>query len=249
MRKNVRSLVEIVDAYLPLAEPIVEIGSYQVEGQEQLADLRSIFAGRDFTGCDMRSGRGVDRIENVEALTFSDRSVGSLIMIDTLEHVRNCHAALGEAYRVLRPEGVIIATSVMDFSIHHHPSDYWRFTPEAFKHLLGPFQQTMVGYQGNPEKPHTVFGVAIKEPAVDSSRALEEIQHAYRRTNGGLYWRGAQVYYALRDLLANVRGWNNRMGFEVIGQAAIATARKPRRAVLPRELTVADDSGEERLAA
>jgi hypothetical protein len=28
------------------------------------------------------------------------------------------------------------------------------------------------------------------------------------------------VYYALRDLLANVRGWNNKMGFEIVEKSA-----------------------------
>jgi len=249
MRKNVRALVEISDRHLPLPEPIVEIGSYQVAGQEELADLRPIFAGRDFTGCDRRPGAGVDRIENVEALTFPDASVGSLIMIDTLEHIQNCHDSLSEVYRVLRPEGVVIATSVMDFAIHHYPSDYWRFTPEAFKHLFRAFEQTLVGYQGNPEKPHTVFAVGVKQSAVDCSVALAEIEQAYRRANGTLYWRGAQVYYALRDLFANLRGWNNRMGFEVISWRAVSPARQPRRAALPSQLTIAQDPAEERLAA
>ncbi|MEX1255770.1 MAG: methyltransferase domain-containing protein [Dehalococcoidia bacterium] len=249
MRKNVRTLVEIADRHLPLPEPIVEIGSYQVQGQAELADLRSIFAGRDFTGCDIRPGPGVDRIENVESLTFPHASVGSLIMIDTLEHIQNCHDSLAEAYRVLRPEGVIIATSVMDFAIHHHPSDYWRFTPEAFKHLFRCFEQTLVGYQGNPEKPHTVFAIGVKQSAVDCSVALAEIEQAYREANGTLYWRSAQVYYALRDLLANVRGWNNRMGFELITQPVVSPMRQARRAALPSELTMAHDPSEERLAA
>jgi SAM-dependent methyltransferase len=249
MRKNVRTLVEIADHHLPLPEPVIEIGSYRVEGQEELADLRPIFGGRDFTGCDLRPGPGVDRLENVEALTFEDGSVGSVIMVDTLEHVRNCHAALDEIYRVLRPEGVVIATSVMDFPIHYHPSDYWRFTPETFKYLFRAFQQTLVGYQGNPEKPHTVFAVGVKQSAVDCSVALAEIQDAYRAANGTLYWRGAQVYYALRDLMANLRGWNNRMGFELIGKRATSPARPPKRAALPSELVLAEEPDEERLAA
>ena len=63
-----------------------------------------------------------------------------------------------------------------------------------------------------------MFAVAVKEPVVDYGVALHQIQASYKQTNGTLYWRMAQVYYALRDLCANVRGWNNRMGFEVIAQ-------------------------------
>jgi hypothetical protein len=103
----------------------------------------------------------------------------------------------------------------MDFYIHLHPSDYWRFTPEAFKYLFRDFDQVLVAFQGNPEKPHTVFAVAAKGPA-DRRAGFAEVERQYRKTNGSLFWRAAQVYYALRDLLANVRGWNNKMGFEIV---------------------------------
>ena len=58
-----------------LPEPIVEFGSMQVEpGQPN--DLRTLFAGRDFTGTDMRPGPGVDRVEDLRGLTFADAASG-----------------------------------------------------------------------------------------------------------------------------------------------------------------------------
>ncbi|MCX7846918.1 MAG: methyltransferase type 11, partial [bacterium] len=88
MRKETRAFVETVSQELRLPEPIVEFGALQVEGQEKYADLRPLFAGKRFIGCDMRAGRGVDRIENVHGLTFRDEEVGSVLMLDTLEHVQ-----------------------------------------------------------------------------------------------------------------------------------------------------------------
>ncbi len=238
MRKNVKGLVAITDQYLPFREPVVEIGSYQVPGQEKLADLRPLLGEKAFIGCDMRAGPGVDRIEDVEGLTFSTGTVGSVIMIDTLEHVRDPRRALAEVYRVLEPDGVVVASSVMDFYIHDHPADYWRFTPEAFAYLFEPFDQVLVGWQGNPEKPHTVFVVAVKEPSVDHAAALREIQEAYRRSNGTPYWRMAQVYYALRDLAANLRGWNNRFGFELVARGTAGSAASLGQHSLPQIQTV-----------
>src|SRR5206468_8321209 len=136
MRKNVRALVGIAESALDLPEPIVEFGSYQVTGQEEAINLRLFFPGKRFIGCDMRPGPGVDRVEDLESLTFEDDSVGAVIMIDTLEHVRDCRRALAEVHRVLKPNGIVVASSVMDFYIHNHPSDYWRFTPSAFEYLF-----------------------------------------------------------------------------------------------------------------
>ena len=56
----------------PLPDPIVEIGSYQVEGQQEIANLRSLFPGRDYLGIDMRPGPGVDCLANVENLPQRD---------------------------------------------------------------------------------------------------------------------------------------------------------------------------------
>ena len=162
MRQNIRFFVEEVSKNFTIMEPIIEVGSFIVPGQEELANLRPIFPRKQFIGCDMRHGNGVDKIENVECLSLNDESVGTVLILDTLEHVENCFKALDEIHRVLRKDGIVIMTSVMDFPIHDYPSDYWRFTPEAFKLLLNKFPIKVIGMQGNPNHPHTVFAIGIK---------------------------------------------------------------------------------------
>jgi SAM-dependent methyltransferase len=162
MRDNVKELVRFVSETLQVPEPIVEIGSLQVEGQVGYADMRPFFSGKTYCGCDMRPGIGVDRIEDVEHLTFEDGSVGTVLMLDTLEHVGNCHRAMQETYRVLKPGGFIVLISVMDFPVHLHPCDYWRFTPQGFELLLDAYSPRWVFFQGNALFPHTVIGFAVK---------------------------------------------------------------------------------------
>ena len=164
MRKETRAFVQTCAAVLPVEEPVVEIGALQIEGQEKYADLRALFAGKEFIGCDMREGPGVDRIENLHGLSFADDSVGTLIMLDTMEHVKYPFKAMQEVYRVLKPGGMVIMTSVMLCPIHAYPSDYWRFTPEAFKVLLEQFATVKV-YDDRPALfPRSVYGVGIKGP-------------------------------------------------------------------------------------
>jgi len=159
-----------------LPEPVVEIGSYEVAGQEGYANVRPFFPGKDYIGCDMRPGPGVDRVENVEKLTFGDDSVGTMLMLDTLEHVANCHDAMREAFRVIKPGGFICIVSVMDFAVHLHPSDYWRFTPQAFDLLLQPFNSHWVFLEGNPFCPHTVIGVGVKGgPGAAAPEGVDEL--------------------------------------------------------------------------
>ena len=88
-----------------LPEPILEIGSYQVAGQEELINLRSLFPGKRYTGLDCRAGPGVDLVADAEQLPQATGSVGTVIAMNTFEHVRHFWRAFAEVERVLRPDG------------------------------------------------------------------------------------------------------------------------------------------------
>jgi SAM-dependent methyltransferase len=167
MRPIVLDFARDVAENLPVAEPLVEIGSRAAEGQEDIADVRSIFGAREHIGCDIQPGRGVDRIEDVHALTFADDSIGTIVALETLEHVADPIRAMREIHRVLRPGGLVAVSSLMFFPIHEHPWDYWRFTPQAFELLLEPFETRLVVGHGWELMPEGVFGVGIKGPYPD----------------------------------------------------------------------------------
>jgi Methyltransferase domain len=165
MRPHIKEFVGRCSQILNIVEPIVEIGSKRFPAQDKLANLRTLFAGRLFVGCDMDPGPGVDRIEFLEKLTFKDGEVGTFILCDTLEHVRDIDKAMGELSRCLDPQqGILIATSVMLFPVHGFPNDYWRFTPEGFRHLARHFGWVATFYGGDPNLPHTVAVVASHQP-------------------------------------------------------------------------------------
>ncbi|MBU1178790.1 class I SAM-dependent methyltransferase [Patescibacteria group bacterium] len=155
-----KNFVRICAETLPIQEPIYEFGSLQVEGK--FADLRPYFPEKKYVGADMREGLGVDVILNLHNIDLPDKSVGTVIVLSTLEHVEFARKAVEEAHRILKPNGVLIISSVMNFPIHDYPSDYWRFTPEGFKSLLRPFETSFVEFVGEKSFPHTIVGVGIK---------------------------------------------------------------------------------------
>jgi SAM-dependent methyltransferase len=169
MRESIRQLVEIVAATLPVKEPIVEFGSFQIPIQVDYADMRLFFPGKEYLGCDMRPGPGVDRIEDLHDITMPTESAGTILILDTLEHVEYPRKALEQVYRVLKPDGIVLVTSVLNYPIHDFPNDYWRFTPEGLKSLLKSFSFCFVDALGEERFPHTVVGLAFKDSVPNDS--------------------------------------------------------------------------------
>lgn len=133
MNRFLFGVARAVTETFTLPEPIVEIGAFQVAGQPEELSLRRLFPGRDYTGLDLRWGPGVDRVADVERLPQPAGSVGTLIAMNTFEHVRRFWQGFAEVRRVLRPDGVFLLSCPFFFHIHDHPHDYWRFTPAASK--------------------------------------------------------------------------------------------------------------------
>ncbi len=154
-----RALAESFD----LPEPILEIGAYQVPGQEEYANLRGLFPGKNYLGVDMRPGPGVDCVANVEALPQADGSIGTVIALSTFEHVPHFWRGFEEVHRVLRPDGAFLVCCPFYFHIHNYPGDYWRFTPQAFHLLLDKYPQRIVGWHGPSKRPAAVWALALRE--------------------------------------------------------------------------------------
>jgi SAM-dependent methyltransferase len=162
MQPFLRDFVRDVLAVVETLDPVVEFGALQVEpGQD--ADLRPLFAGRAYTGTDFRDGPGVDRVEDLRALSFEDGSVGTAVCLETLEHVADPFAAARELARVVRADGgVCLVSTPLLLGIHGYPEDYWRFTPEGLRVVLGGFDDVWVAGIGDPEMPLGVVGVAAR---------------------------------------------------------------------------------------
>src|SRR6476469_9346489 len=155
----IRAFVTELAGMLELPAPVMEFGALQVESGQD-GDLRPLFAGRDFVGTDLRAGPGVDRVEDLRALTFGDGTVGTALCLDTLEHCDDPPQACRELARVTALDGgVCVISSVMLFGIHGYPNDYFRFTPEGFRALLSPFDDVWVAGVGDPNIPFQVVGI------------------------------------------------------------------------------------------
>ena len=168
MNRFIQGVARAVAETFDLPGPVLEIGSYLVAGQESLADLRHLFPGKRFHGIDIRPGPGVDQVADVEALPLETSSVGTVLALNTFEHVPRFWRGFEEIYRVLRPEGALLVSCPFYFRIHNFPSDYWRFSPEALGVLLEAYPSKILGWHGPAKRPANVWALAFREerPAI-----------------------------------------------------------------------------------
>lgn len=228
MTRFLRGMIQAVAESFELPGPVLELGSLQVDGDNDLIDLRRLFPDRPYTGVDFRAGPGVDCVADVEALPQPDGSVGTVLAMSTFEHVKRFWLGFEEVHRVLRPDGVFVVSLPFHFHVHAYPSDYWRFTPEALDLLLEPYPTRIIGWHGAARRMTNIWGVGFREKArVPGPTAMER-------------YRQLMEKYAREPL-----GWSRRLRY---GLGRVLCGRRPFAPYLDREKWTIEVRGREAAA-
>jgi SAM-dependent methyltransferase len=75
-----------------------------------------------------------------------------VVCTEVLEHVLNPFSAICEIYRMLKPGGVLLASSPFNFRIHGPLPDCWRFTEHGWRALLVSFEDVRIHPLEDPER-------------------------------------------------------------------------------------------------
>jgi putative methyltransferase (TIGR04325 family) len=62
-------------------------------------------------------------------------SIGTAVCLSVLEHVDNPFQVFQALYQIMRPNSLLILSTVFSYPYHPSPNDYWRYTPACLKHL------------------------------------------------------------------------------------------------------------------
>jgi SAM-dependent methyltransferase len=134
-RYAVSAFVARAAAHIPRGARVLDAGAG--EGR-----YRRLFARHEYHAADLAVGdsdwdySGLSAVTDLSRLPYSEDTFDAVLSTQTLEHLAEPAAFLGEAARVLRPGGRLYLTAPQCFRLHQAPHDYFRYTRHGLEHLV-----------------------------------------------------------------------------------------------------------------
>jgi SAM-dependent methyltransferase len=119
-------------------------------------------------------------------LPLLESSLKIIVCQEVLEHVRKPEKAIAEFYRVLRPDGELVLQLPFIIGYHPGPTDFWRFSKEAYEELL----------------PRTQWAIFEKRITVGHGSGLHRILTEFFAVHFSLF--GGRIYRLSKGLFALV---------------------------------------------
>lgn len=118
---------------LPKERFILDIGGNRV-GKRGIFNIESY--GHRVVYLNISPKKLPDLLADAAALPFGNNLFDVVICSELLEHMYNHRDVLAEALRVLKPDGVLLATIPFMYPQHPDPNDYLRYTEQFLMHQL-----------------------------------------------------------------------------------------------------------------
>lgn len=90
----------------------------------------------EYIAFDMITGSNIDVVGDVMHAPFNDKSFDTVVSTQVLEHVEKPWTVVEEMYRILKKNGICIATAPFMGPYHADPKDFFRYTVEGMKSLF-----------------------------------------------------------------------------------------------------------------
>lgn len=81
-------------------------------------------------------GNKIDIYGDACQLPLGNETFDTVVAFQVMEHLLEPDMFLSEAFRVLRPKGVLVLTTPFMWGIHEAPYDFYRFTIHGLRYLL-----------------------------------------------------------------------------------------------------------------
>ncbi len=138
-----------------------------------------------YMGCDIiQSDKNqVDIICPATDIPLPDNVKDTVFSTQVIEHVADHRKLLSEAFRILKPGGVIIVSGPMAWEHHEEPYDFFRFTQYGFEWILSEAGFTDIEIKGNGGK-----WAMVGQLTLNSMRSSFAKKSPLRKLLSGLYF-------------------------------------------------------------
>jgi len=166
MRLAVKEFVEYARDHYSLSDPILDVcAGWEPNYYQPLFPDKKYFK-QDQIQFDPPSIDYVCDAHNMSSI--KNDTIGTVLLLEALEHLQKPQAVVDEIFRILRPGGYCIVTTVMTFEIHRTPYDYWRFCPDGICYLFRAFRIFELVLEHNRLFPRGIWCICQKPEAVSS---------------------------------------------------------------------------------
>ena len=95
---------------------------------------------------DLQESSGADIIGDICCFneSISESTYDAVVCTEVLEHVSNPFSAISEIHRILKPNGILFASSPFNFRIHGPLPDNWRISEHGWRELLKDFSDVEI---------------------------------------------------------------------------------------------------------
>lgn len=120
-----------------LAQPVIADYDLTIKTGDQFARYVKLLQ-RPFDHIDsdyliLNPEQGDPLIEELP-LKYSN-AFGTAVCLNVIEHVENPFQVFNALYKIMKPNSLLVISTVFSFPYHPTPRDYWRYTPKCLRHL------------------------------------------------------------------------------------------------------------------
>ncbi len=147
------------------------------------------FPGESTSAATCGPGPGVDRVEDVTAINLPDASAGTVLCIETFEHVFEVRQGVRRSVSPPQARGRFRDHVAAQLSDSRLPGRLLADDPQLpAGGMLEPYAARLSGFQGYHAFPHTVMGIGMKAPVPlgrdrtprEDRRRLQGVARAHR---------------------------------------------------------------------
>jgi SAM-dependent methyltransferase len=174
MRLPVKEFVEYARDTYPLVDPILDVCAGWEPNYYRPLFPNSVYLKQDQIQFAPPTIDFVCDAHNMSPI--GNNEIGTVLLLEALEHLQNPQRVADEVFRILRPGGYCIVTTVMTFEIHRTPYDYWRFCPDGICYIFRSFKLLELILEHHRTLPRGIWCICQKPDdnnAINQARAQE----------------------------------------------------------------------------